>query len=238
MKIAILDDDALFTKELDRLIRLCCAQRDWPLECQIFHSAKSFLAEDLSSIQVAFLDIDMPDLSGLEVARILRQTYPELILVFVTAWIQYAPAGYCVNALRYLLKNQLAEEIPPCLDAIQEKLFENKETILVEQADATVEIALKDILYFEGTARRRVLLHTQNAHTPAMECVGKLSDYAQRLESRGFLRIHKSFLVNMYYIDRIVNYTALLRNGVKIKVSEKNYKEICQQYVLWKGMHL
>ena len=71
-----------------------------------------------------------------------------------------------------------------------------------------------------------------------IECLGKLEDYDQFLSEQGFIRLQKSFLVNMQYIDKMASYSAQLRNNVTIKVSEKNYKAICRKFLLWKGMNL
>ena len=111
VKIVILDDELEFSKILDKKIKAYCARKDLLYDCKIFSSSKSLLSEDLSSVQAAFLDIDLPDLNGLEIAAILRQRYPEMVLIFVTSFIEYAPSGYKVNAFRYLLKAKLDEEL-------------------------------------------------------------------------------------------------------------------------------
>ena len=100
MNIAICDDLPQFTRELRSKVEDICAKRDWPLDCLIFTSSKSILSANLGGTQVVFLDIDMPDLNGLEVAKTLRSKYPNIVLVFVTAFIEYAPVGYCVSAFR------------------------------------------------------------------------------------------------------------------------------------------
>ena len=184
VKIVILDDELEFSKILDKKIKAYCARKDLLYDCKIFSSSKSLLSEDLSSVQAAFLDIDLPDLNGLEIAAILRQRYPEMVLIFVTSFIEYAPSGYKVNAFRYLLKAKLDEELSSCMDDLQEKLYD------------------------------------------------------QFLSEQGFIRLQKSFLVNMQYIDKMASYSAQLRNNVTIKVSEKNYKAICRKFLLWKGMNL
>ena len=233
VKIVILDDELEFSKILDKKIKAYCARKDLLYDCKIFSSSKSLLSEDLSSVQAAFLDIDLPDLNGLEIAAILRQRYPEMVLIFVTSFIEYAPSGYKVNAFRYLLKAKLDEELSSCMDDLQEKLYENNRVIQIRQKDRFLPIAIKDI---EGTSQRRVQAILTCGEI--IECLGKLEDYDQFLSEQGFIRLQKSFLVNMQYIDKIASYSAQLRNNVTIKVSEKNYKAICRKFLLWKGMNL
>lgn len=238
MKIAILDDDPMFVKELQQKISMGCAKRDWGLKCVSFSNPQELLAFDLSNTQVVFLDIDIPETNGIEVASQIRQRYTDIILVFVTGYIQFAPAGYKVNAFRYILKGSLDKEIGSCLDAIQDKLFERKETILIETRDSQLEIALQDILYFEGTPYRRTLLFTIHSDDQVIECRGKINEYEERLVGKGFIRLQKSFLANMRHINKISSYTAKLRNGKILKVSEKDYKKICAEYLMWKGNRL
>ena len=66
VKIVILDDEPEFSKILDKKIKAYCARKDLLYDCQIFSSSKTLLEDDLSSIQVAFLDIDMPEFNGLD----------------------------------------------------------------------------------------------------------------------------------------------------------------------------
>lgn len=175
VKIVILDDELEFSKILDKKIKEYCARKDLLYDCQIFSSGKTLLEDDLSSIQVAFLDIDMPEFNGLDVAKVLHQRYPEVILIFVTFFIKYAPSGYKVNAFRYLLKTQLDEELSDCLDDLQEKLYDTNRTIQIRQRDRILPLAIKSILYFEGTSQRRVQVFLLNGET--IECLGKLEDY-------------------------------------------------------------
>lgn len=239
MKIIICDDNPAFMQELNRLIQNYSALNDWTCQCNFYQFPEKLLEADLSDAHVIFLDIDMPEINGLDAAKQLREKYPDIIIVFVTAFIEYAPAGYCVEAFRYLLKSSIRSELPVCLEAIEQKLYTADESVLIQQRNKAVHVQLKEILYFEGTAQRRVLLHfhSKNSET-GIECIGKLSEYEQKLQDRGFLRIQRSYLVNMHYISRISNYNVLLDTGEKLKVSEKNYAQICSQYLMWKGQRL
>lgn len=237
MNVAICDDMLPFAEALKDLIFSCCAKRDWSFKGKIFSAPQMLLATDLKDTQAVFLDIDMPQINGLEVARELRQRYREMVIVFVTQYPQYAPEGYCVNAFRYLLKNRLEEQLEECMDALEEKLFEDQETIILQQKDRFEEVLLNDIVLFAGTDRRAVLLYTRTQSEP-IECSGKLSDFEDRLKDSGFLRLQKSYLVNMRYIEKISNYRAKIKNGMEIKVSTQNYAKIGQTYAMWRGQKL
>lgn len=234
MKVIICDDEAIFVDAIERRLRDYAAKKDINIDITRCYSAVKLLELDLISCDVLFLDIEMPGTDGISAAREIRKRNQNLILVFVTGWIEYAPAGYCVNAYRYLLKSALNKEFEPCMDDIQQKIYENTEVITVCTRERTLEISLRNILYLEGTQRRSVLLHFYDDHPP-IECTGKLADYDEKLSEKGFLRLQKSYLVNMDHIVRIKNYMALLRNGIELKVSERQYAQVKQRFLLWKG---
>lgn len=238
MTFALCDDNSVFLSILHNAIIQHCSYKDWICSISHFTSPEQLLKTDLSSVQVVFLDIDMPEINGIDVAKRLRAKYHDLIIVFVTGYIKYAPKGYCVNAFRYLLKDQLTDELPLCLDDIWEKLFVTQESIQIQQPDQVTHIRLSDMVYFEGTPSRRVILHTVQRDNPAQECIGKLGEYEALLKDKGFLRIQKSYLVNMAHIVKIKSYMASLDTGEKLTVSERNYQQICQQLTLWKGQHM
>lgn len=238
MKIAILNGDPSFAEELHRMIIMGCAKRNWNLECHVFLSLQELLSFDLSKLQAIFLDIDMPEMNGLDVASKIRQNYPDLILIFISEHLQFAPLGYKVNAFRYILKTQYTEEIEPCLEAIHDKLLESKYVVLIELRDSQIIMPLHYILYFEGTPYRHVLLHTIKINNQILECRGKINEYDEKLSNKGFIRLQKSFLVNMYYINKISSYKAKLQNGEILRASEKNYKNIRSKYLIWKGTNL
>ena len=234
MNVVICDDEKYIVDMLERQIRDYAAYTDFKLAIHTFLSAKALLSADLSDCNALFLDIDMPEMTGLEAARLIRVNYPDLILVFITGWIEYAPAGYRVNAFRYLLKKNLAEELPLCLDEVREKMFENAAMVTIQTRERTLEIPIKNILYLEGTSHRSVYLHLAKGQK-VIECVGKLADYEALLSGSGFLRLQKSYLANMEHIVKIRNYLALMRDGTELKVSERQYAGVKKQFLLWRG---
>lgn len=159
-----------------------------------------------------------------------------VFIVFVTAWIEYAPAGYCVNAFRYLLKQRLDDELSQCIDDIRDKMTQSLEQIQLQGREYPFEIMLNDIVFFEGSSYRMVLLHS--ADGKVVECRGGLSELEAMLTDKGFLRLQRSFLVNMRYVLTMKNYNAVLKDGTMLKISERNYSKIFNQYLIWKGKQL
>lgn len=236
MEIVICDDNHAYAMLLHDKIIDYFAEINKTCTCKVFGNPQKLLETNLAAVHVIFLDVDMPELNGIETARKLRESYPDVFIVFVTAWIQYAPDGYFVNAFRYLLKQRLESELPMCLEAIREKLSKSQEHLQFQGSNAPFEIALHDILYFEGSSYRMVRLHTIDGKI--LEFRGKLADIEKSMSTKGFLRIQNSFIVNMQYLIKIKSYQAHMKDGTTLKTATKNYAEICNRFLIWKGQQL
>ena len=119
MHILICDDDAIFAARVETLVRDFFTLRGLQVECTVCHSGEETLARrDLDLYQVALLDVDLDTMNGISLGKQLRQCSPEICLVYVSAYLEFAPEGYTVNAFRYILKRDLDCQLPRCLDAI------------------------------------------------------------------------------------------------------------------------
>ena len=85
----------------------------------------------LELYQLAFLDVDMPGANGMVLGRQLKQKCPGLMLVYVSAYLEFALEGYTVNAYRYLLKRDIARTLPKCLDDLLAALTDQRKTLTV-----------------------------------------------------------------------------------------------------------
>lgn len=238
MNFVICDDDTRFVERFERQIRDVCANHNWKCCCQCVDGQELF-GMDFSAVDVLFLDIEMPGMSGLDIARQLRSAYENLILVFVTGFIEYAPSGYKVQAFRYLLKSKMDQELSECLRDIHQKLHADRESISFKTPEGEIRVRLSAIVYLEGTHKRHTLAHLHQADGAAcMECTGTLSSYESQMDSKGFLKIQRSYLVNMLYIEKISNYKVFLKTKETLTMSKLCFNENRQKFLLWKAEHL
>jgi DNA-binding LytR/AlgR family response regulator len=135
-----------------------------------------------------------------------------------------------------VLKRNITKELAPYLHQALEQLSVSKRSFKIQINGEIIDLPLEDILYME------VLQHSVTAHVLRKEkCVkeyqfsASLSELETQLEPQGFLRIHKSYLVNMRHIKRFQCREAILHNGMVLRVSEKGYAENKKKYLLWKG---
>lgn len=177
------------------------------------------------------LDMNMQEKNGIEVAKELRSQKIETPIIYISAYIEMAPYGYVVNAFRYLLKNDLEETFCFAMDDVMKELKHHLETIEVRTENVQIELRLSDIVFVESY-KRYVLIHTKKDE---YKQYGKISDMEKMLCQKEFLRVHKSYLVNLDHVVKIKNRILFLDNGEEVPCSKERYSEIVHQYVMWKG---
>ncbi len=239
IKIVLCDDSQHFLTTLRSKIREVLDDHKMDAVIYSFGNAESIPDQTLSSADIFFLDIDFSgrEYTGIDIARKIRTLNKDSMIVFVTNFIEYAPAGYEVQAFRYALKNEIHLKLEQYLLQTVSKLKSEVETLQVSVAGETITIPLPDILYIESQGHAAII-QVSKVGTKAVKSYklyASLTSLEQQLSPQGFLRIQKSFLVNMRRMTKFQCTEAVLDNGTVLPVSEKNYAEQKKQYLLWKG---
>ncbi|WP_279181148.1 LytR/AlgR family response regulator transcription factor [Prevotella histicola] len=183
-------------------------------------------------IDLIFLDVQMPELSGLEFAKILPK---ETKIIFTTAFSQYAVEGYKANALDYLLKPISYDDF---LDASNRALdwfksirhaedAANDRFIFVKSEYKLVKIMFDDILYIEGL-KDYVKIYLTDDRKPIMSLMN-MKKIEESLPKPEFMRIHRSYIVHMKKIDGIDRFRIVVGDSI-LPISD-SYKAILQDYL-------
>ncbi len=183
-------------------------------------------------VDLLFLDIQMPELSGMEFAGILPK---KTKVIFTTAFDRYAIDGYKVNAVDYLLKpisydsfvlsvNRVLER---CRDVDRQDVMSADGFVYVKSEYKLVKINFDDILYIEGV-KDYIKIYFRDRRKPVMSLMNmkKLEDYLPKSQ---FMRVHRSFIVNMSVAD-MIDRGRIVAGDTFIPVSE-SYKEQVQEYI-------
>lgn len=181
-------------------------------------------------VQLLFLDIQMPELSGIEFAKILP---PDTRIVFTTAFQQYAIEGYKVSALDYLMKPvsyddflRAANKALDWFSTIQRQQTYAKDRFMYVKSDyKLVRIALDDILYIEGLKDYVRIYLADGQRIMSLMSMKKLEDYLPRPE---FLRTHRSYIVHMTRVTQVDRLRIVFGTDY-IPISD-SYKTDVQQY--------
>lgn len=181
-------------------------------------------------IDLLFLDIQMPELNGLEFSKMVN---PHTRIVFTTAFEQYAIDGYRVNALDYLLKPiSYVEFLQAANKALQwfergGPKSEDIESIYVKSDYKLVQIELKKILYIEGL-KDYIKIYTEDHPRPVLSLMS-MKAMEELLPGNRFMRVHRSFIVQKDKI-RIVDRGRIVFDKTYIPVSD-SYKQVFQAYL-------
>lgn len=212
--------------------------------CQSAIDAMAVL--ERQDIDVIFIDINMPDLNGLDFVRSLN--HPPMV-VFTTAYQEYAIDGYKVNAIDYLLKPFGMSDVLRAADKVkrQYELMHTASLSPVDEDDAlfikteykVVRLKVNDILYVEGMAEYlRIHMTEKSAHsstqdaTPSKPVVALLSmkKMEERLPAAHFMRIHKSYIINLHHVSEIQKNRVFLDHSCEIPIGD-SYRERLNEYV-------
>lgn len=234
IRIILCDDDPVFLEELCGEIERTFAKLNMKVALTTFSSPAELTPELLAACDIAFLDIDYEseDQNGIDIARRLRQVNSRARLFFVTNYVDYAPAGYEVQAFRYILKRDMHEVLERYILQAMENLAEGKAYLQLRDNEVLIDLPLEQVSYLE------VMDHYVSIHAgeKVYTLGATLSSLEKELETHGFLRIHNSYLVNMRCIYKFRSRECLLTDGTTLAVSAKNYSQQKQKYLLWKGL--
>jgi two-component system LytT family response regulator len=192
---------------------------------------------------IVFLDIQMPKLDGFDVLELLGEDPPTI--VFVTAYDEYALKAFESHALDYILKPVRAERLKTTFAKVNERLQERHtqsmdslladrrerdrplDRILVRDRANVYILAVEDVVYFEAQDDY-VGIHTREGSFLKKETLSRLE---KLLDERLFIRIHRSYLLNISFLNKIEPYTkdsriAILQGGQTLPVSRSGYTKL------------
>lgn len=229
LKIAICDDNE---QDIDR-IHTCLEQyeirHDIDFEVSQYTTPKSLLlAYDVGSLfHVLFLDVEMPEMNGIELAKHIRyQKDSHTIIVFISNYPRYMQDSFEVRPFHYLTKPLQEKEFTKVMSRIIQEYEDSKIHKLIILEDKQEElINLHDLLYIEALKTKKgYLLYRLNDHS--LQGKGNLKDLVQELAPYHFFLCHRSILVNISYIHYIRGNSITLKNGSYLPLSRRKEKEL------------
>ena len=170
---------------------------------------------------ILLLDIEMPGLSGVELAKRLRQNGNRLLqIVFITAYSDYIAEGYDVAALHYLLKPVDREKLFSVLSRAVERIADDGKKLVLELPDETALVPICDIKYIE-VIKNYVTVHAERDYTLKKP----LKEIERDLDGR-FLRVGRSYTVNLYFITRVTRSEIFLKGGGTVPLPRGAYEKV------------
>lgn len=224
-QIAVVEDDpddkALIMKHLETYR----AEHNVEFQVHEFSNGLVFLGDYKANYDILLMDIEMPHLNGMEVARKLRAVDESVCLIFITRMAKYAIEGYEVRALDFILKPVEYKNFSLKLErALDFRMRSAEKELKLDTLDGMHRVRVEDLYYVE------VIDHTLYYYTAnkIFEARGSITRLEGLLAPHGFARCSNSFLINLRHVDYMANGRVIV-NGKSISIGRTWKKEFLQK---------
>lgn len=229
MRISVCDDEKAMAIYIADLVK-----RSLP-ECniEIFTSGEELLEFDTKT-DIAFLDIELKNINGIDTASELQKRYPDIIIIFISSYSSYVTDAFSVHAFQYLLKPvnvaKFNEEFSKALNSYKLKHYAYE----IKSGTTVKYIAVKDILYIETFGRRLKIKTTDDV----IEFNGKLKDEYAVLKAYGFTKAHQGCIVNMFHITGWSRDKFTMSDNITIPITRSEMKSAHDDFTVFIGKAL
>lgn len=233
MRIAYCEDEPAQAALVRAMILQWAESRRITAEVVLYESAEEFLFKnEVFAYDIVFLDIAMRQMNGVELARAIRRKDRALPIAFLTADRTFAIEGYELHAVRYLLKPVAMEKLGSLLDELLETAeadAQDTDCITVGEKGAVRKISESSICYIEVLGHY-TQLHLQDG--AAVRVKESLASVAAMLHQKElFVKCHRSFVVNLRYVEKISRAACALSDGTVLPVSRNSYQELNERFI-------
>lgn len=230
--IAICDDEKETQILLENHLNKILTDINKEYKIQKYSSGEELLKSELNHIDILLLDIQMGQINGMDTARKIREVNNNMEIIFITSLIDYVQEGYEVRAYRYLLKPLELEELKKhVLKCIKEIEKNKNQYILIKNKSNTYKIYSNEIKYIE-VQKKNMLIHTINKDFDARYSLEKIE---KDLNVEGFVRCHKSFIINLNYVENIKSNVAILDSDEEVPISRYRHKDVKEKFLKFLG---
>lgn len=231
LSIAILDDNQEDAQFIERTCRNYYKQTNFQINLQVYYNPLDLLKDNYRSFDILFLDIEMPSLNGIELAKKIRETNKKCFISFVTNYSSYVYQSYDVHAFGFLNKPLEEKHLFQFLDEINSYMdfypYKDKK-VSFETFQGTILLNLHQILYLEYFDKLNQYSRVVKLHTKEKDYIikDKLTNIYQVLPQEDFIIPHKSFIVNLYHIKMFKQEEIILSDHSIIPVSQKRSAQL------------
>lgn len=232
LKIAICDDNEIERMILKKMLQGVLREMHREVMLVEFSSGEK-LQRNFSrgDYDIIFLDIRMRGLNGIETGKAIRAKDAKAEIVFATSSNEYLQEGYDVHALAYLLKpydvNKVREMFSYYFSKNQIEGAENDcEFLTFSVSQKEICLRQKEIWLLESQGRTVMIHHAEDVY----RVYARLSDIEKKLDMKLFLRCNQSYIINITYVDGVVDYDFYMQNGEMIPIRKRDKKDIVRKY--------
>jgi two-component system, LytTR family, response regulator LytT len=232
IRIAICDDEIKFIDKIKSALFKIQKDHDIHMEIKAFEKPADLirlLRADIDSVEILLLDIQIHNESGIDIARKIHGINKEIIIIFVSGFDSFMQLGYEVNAFRYILKSQISSYLDKnILAAVNELQKRSSQFFDYKVKGEIYRLRFTEIIYFESFQRQIQVVTAKNQDL----FYGKLDEIEIQLKDFRFVRCHKSYLVNVDYIESITTNFVKLKGSYNIPISRGKFETV-RKALVW-----
>lgn len=231
-KIAIVEDEPTSAETIKNYINRYSKETNTSFEFFMYRDGDEITSDYEAKYDIIFLDVEMKRLDGMSAALKIREFDPDVIIIFITNMSQYAIKGYTVDALSFLLKPvpyfAFVQELRKSLDKINK--LKQKKYILIPDENGIKKISSSEILYIESIKHDLLIVTKDKSY----RIRGTLKNMEEELQKYSFNRSNNCYLVNLAYVDGVVDDFVVIRNE-KLKISRPRKKQFMEELATFLG---
>jgi DNA-binding LytR/AlgR family response regulator len=223
LKIAICDDEANQIEYLTDVVTTWAKKNRHAVEIKPYSAARSLLFDyrEEKDFDILLLDIEMPGMSGVELAKAVRKETATVQIVFITGYYEYFSDGFDVSALHYLIKPADERKLMPVLDRAVSNLTYRQRSVLLTSPEGDRKVSLADIEYVESE-NVHVAVHTVSGVYRSRISLAKFSEQLDET----FIKVHRSYIVNLKYVKKITRTDITMVSGNLVPISRGMYDKV------------
>lgn len=230
IRIAVCEDEPVICSQIQELLEQTAEDLNAVCRIDSFYTGETLCEEiEHEGYDLIFLDIELPKMNGIDVARYIRETLGDEIMqiAYVSAKQEYAMELFEYRPINFLLKPLDKTKMKKVLEKYLKITRQNEQIFTYKKRFEVYHVPLSDILYFESKGRK-VTIAARNGKD---EFYGTLKEIKERIQDRCFLWIHKSILVNYRYIAKLKYDQAEMTDGAILQISQSRRVEIRRRYM-------
>ena len=238
INIAICDDNIIFMNNFQYIIEKNMKKYTDDFKITTASNGSLLLAKHLENeFNIIFLDIDMPNVTGFDVARELREHSSRCFIIFITNHSELVYESMDFQPFNFIRKNcdiSIEESVEKIVQKLVRHMKQNEKIILEDDISGRNAVYLKDVTYIESE-KHYVYYNVLNKEYP-IKMRDNISDLADRYSSYDFIRIHKRYLVNLRFlsdIDSAKNEIVLEEINKRLPMSKNYKKDVDEKYTLF-----
>lgn len=228
IKIAVIDDDDKCRSDIKKIAEKSLEEQDVSYVVSTYASPMELIAdlEQGAYYGIFLIDVEMPGMSGLELAKKVQEFYTDVVIIFITDYVKYSPGAFEVNAFRYILKKDLSEKLPLAFQKIVPKVKEQEKGCYIVRHYLDADVLLyREIYYIKKEGKNAVFVHTNGSSYERKS----LKKIIEELPEKQFIEVSRGYIVNVSCVKALRDKEILMQNGDEIPVGRGNVETLIER---------